>query len=439
MSTVSLPSYVAPMLPRAAPDYTVEPQDDELRLALADRLRQRPTGTFVKASRGGDVRLVLDAQDSAALPVYGAAGKVEGRLELAKTEGVTNVELKIEGRLHLREIAEGGTSSIKMSLGTALLWVRDPNASHSICPSFLNFVLNLPPTFTHEEKTYPLPPTFSVKLSGLPGFIATIEYHLSATINKPHAVPPLVPIVKSSLLGISIGTTTITTPFIYYPRTRPAAPIPVPLIPTTEGFVEAPEWRVCESAVVPKVAGVQEIRTRLYLPASRIFCVKQPIPFHLVLQSSAKSLAAFLPCVPYPTLMNTKQATRLQLMRQSTVDVRSGFTSTTKTDMWRVDCIGEGVFRLIADGTTTILFSGEVKIDSSVKVPGFRAAGLSVKDCVLLTVEPPDPHRSPFNHLRQIIPVRLTTDSADGAGVGAIPGIEVAVPTPPSDQDNWRA
>lgn len=101
----------------------------------------------------------------------------------------------------MKEIAEGGTSAAKLCLNTAVLWVKDPLDTQ--CPTSLDFALPLPNTFTFEEKTYvseylllhiyptifysircpyeqPLPPSFDVKLSGLPGFIATIDVSFSA-------------------------------------------------------------------------------------------------------------------------------------------------------------------------------------------------------------------------------------------------------------------
>lgn len=71
--------------------------------------------------------------------------------------------------------------------------------------------------------------------------------------------------------------------------------------------------------------------------------MSQPIPFHLTLESSAYSLAAFLPYGPTANLIG-KRATRIQLMRQATVDVRHAMISSTKTDIWRVDNIGEASF-----------------------------------------------------------------------------------------------
>ncbi|KAG6840541.1 hypothetical protein C0991_005901 [Blastosporella zonata] len=150
MSTNSLPSYAAPAFFQT-PSYSAEPQQSEHRIALADRFHPRPNGDFVKKSKNGDARLRLTAQENnGALPTYGTQGRIQGVVELAKTDNVFRVEVKIEGRLWLREIAEGGTTYVKSCLATDVLWEKDSMSTA-------------------------LPPTFDVKLSGVPGFTATID------------------------------------------------------------------------------------------------------------------------------------------------------------------------------------------------------------------------------------------------------------------------
>ena len=96
MSTLSLPSYVAPTLSRT-PSYTEEPQQYEQRLAL-NILRPRPSGEFIKTSKGGGITLRLFGQDgNAALPVYGFGAPIDGVIEVARTEGVNAVEVKVCG------------------------------------------------------------------------------------------------------------------------------------------------------------------------------------------------------------------------------------------------------------------------------------------------------------------------------------------------------
>ncbi|KAF8798925.1 hypothetical protein BYT27DRAFT_6884225 [Phlegmacium glaucopus] len=398
MSTSSLPSYFTPLLNRI-PSYATDNQNYGQHVTLADRLRPRSQGAFIKQSRGGKTFLRLSAQeDDISLPVYGSGSLVEGTVELTKTEGVTSVEVKIEGKLHIKEIAEGGNSTANLCLNTALLWIKDPN--NLICPPSMHFSIPLPTTFTHAEKTYPLPPTFNVKLSGLPGFIATIDYSVTAIISKPNGVPP----VNSKALGLHIGSVIVSTPFVYYPRSCPPQRIPSPLTPSRDGFEVTQGWKVFESVLHSKKSVRPDIVTKLYTPGLRVFCITQPIPFYLTLESSAVSLAAFLPLSPTANTSASRKVTRVRLMRQTTVDVKGTTILGVKTDIWRVDYIGEGTFTLVGNDDKRIAYSGEISIDPAVKTVGFKAAGLSVDDCILFTVSPLYPEKSPFQDLRQVVP-----------------------------------
>jgi len=116
------------------------------------------------------------------------------------------------------------------------------------------------------------------------------------------------------------------------------------------------------------------------------------------------------------------------------VDVRNTIIHGTKTDIFRIDPIGEGHFRHAGDGATWMSFSGEIEIQTP-KVMGFTIAGFSVKDCILLTVTPPNVTKAPFINIRETIPVRLTTDpfSQDGRGIEAARRSVSVPPSPGSD------
>jgi hypothetical protein len=106
-------------------------------------------------------------------------------------------------------------------------------------------------------------------------------------------------------------------------------------------------------------------------------------------------------------------------MRQTTVDVRNAMVLGTKTDIWKTDCIGEGAFRHAGGGPRWVAFSGEIFIDDHIAIGGFKTVGFSVRDYLVLTMNPPDPIKSPFKELRMVVPIRLATDpwNEDGSGI----------------------
>jgi len=156
------------------------------------------------------------------------------------------------------------------------------------------------------------------------------------------------------------------------------------------------------------------------------------------------TLASFLPFAPASgaTSSNAVRATtRVQLMRQATVDVRSITKRTlrhtlpgNKTDIWKTTVIGEGVFRHDGDGADWMAWSGEIIVDPQVRIGGFKASGLTVKDHIVLSMSPTDPIKGPFSELRQVIPIRLTTDawSSDLSG-DHYGGSEYSDPPMPED------
>ncbi|KAI1793364.1 hypothetical protein LXA43DRAFT_239772 [Ganoderma leucocontextum] len=391
MSTTSLPSYVAQPPFAHTPSYSAEPHAYEQRLAL-NRPAQRPAGSFVKQSKNVSLRLYAQ-EDNVSLPVYGCGATVDGAVTLSKVEGVTAVDVKIEGSLILREVGEGGTTTYKLCLDTVTLWGKD--ADTEPCPSTLEFGLKLPTTFSDGKDTYPLPPTHDVHLSGVPGFNATIEYTVSVSVAKS----------KASLLRIGNGN--VSTPFIYHPRSRPSVPLPAPMRQSSDTFkfIPNPEWYRHESVMRARQAGGKDVVCELYLPTSRVFSITQAIPFHVMFCSSAFSLAAFMPYGPTATILApNKQFTRLCVRRQSTVDVRNELVLGTKTDIWRVDTIGEGDFKHAGDGHEWLCFNGEIHLDKDVKVGSFKAGGLIVRDFLEFTMHPPEPSKAPFKEMRLVIP-----------------------------------
>ena len=104
---------------------------------------------------------------------------------------------------------------------------------------------------------------------------------------------------------------------------------------------------------------------------------------------------------PIITLPNSKQQpgiTRIQLLRQTAVDVRSiskraPLLRGNNTDIWKTVQIGEGVFRRygsttngtggLGGGQDWMGWYGEIRVDPNVKIGGFKASGLTVKVGIL--------------------------------------------------------
>ncbi|KZS92890.1 hypothetical protein SISNIDRAFT_485844 [Sistotremastrum niveocremeum HHB9708] len=405
MSVVSLPTYSQPPPTSAdSPAYTRIPRDNEQRVLLRNRMAQDPIpeGTFTKSSRTGSLILHLENQDEGVpVPVYNKGGIVAGSIDLQKADNVAAVDLKIQGYLSLKEIGGAGTATAKVLSTTLNLFSR----STTPCPSTLHFSQPLPASYVYEGETYALPPSYEVHLSGLPGFRADVSYQVTVVATKN----------KGNLFG---NQTTVSTPIIYFPRARPPNPVPVPPSPSIFlSDINRPneDWEVIESTMRSRKQNVTPIQAKLFIPSGRVFSIKNTLNFRLHLSSSALSLATFLPCSPTEvgasrTHSSNKGVTRVYVIRQTSVDVRNASFVGEKTEIFKLVSIGEASFRRIGDGPDWAAWEGSVEIDPNVKVGSFKAGGLWVKDCIILSIIPPSPHNSPLLELRQTVPIRLVTE-----------------------------
>ncbi|EIN12657.1 hypothetical protein PUNSTDRAFT_130913 [Punctularia strigosozonata HHB-11173 SS5] len=429
MSTTDLPSYpVTPPTFQRTPTYTHEPRAEEQRLAYSDpvrTLRARFDGNFVKQSPKGGVSLRLTQQlDGASLPLYGHGAAVEGFVDLAQIENVDSVEVKIEGCLKMQELAEMGKALHTLCLDKAVLWRKGTSPS---CPASLSFSLRLPPTFSDGKDNYPLPPSYECKMTGVPGFYASTTYSVTASVVRS----------KASLFALG-STAIVSTPFVYLPRTRPAAPLPEPLLMdhTLRGFPDwHPDWAVFKTQLECNVPDRERyIQCKLHVPNTRIFAITESIPFHLSFASRADTMATFQPFAPHisgasasyggPAELppaKSREKVRVQLLRRSYCDVRNEGANGAGRDMWRTDTIGEAIFDIAGEGPEWRAYDGHIVISDSVKVAGFKAGGLHVRDYMVLAMTPLDPPRTaktilreeqkaPFQPLWDAFEVRLTTD-----------------------------
>jgi len=81
-------------------------------------------------------------------------------------------------------------------------------------------------------------------------------------------------------------------------------------------------------------------------------------------------------------------------------------------DMDEVEAAGHGEFG--DEERDWAGWEGEVIPSKQIDVGGFRAAGLMIRDFIILTLIPPDPHTSPLRAHQHAVPVRIVTDAWEG-------------------------
>jgi hypothetical protein len=241
----------------------------------------------------------------------------------------SHVNAQVKGTLSLVETggAERAQSST-LCLDEHTLWTRGDQP----CPQSLPFSLVLPTSFCDGRDEYvrglpkfcaalsadhafqPLPPTYEVSLPGFPGFRGQISYSIESTLVKGKT--------NSIAKALGLGNPTVSTSFLYLPRSRPAAPLPPPLscYNANHGFADDPRWNSSEIKMVSRIDAAQDITVKMYLPRTRIFCLAEPLPFHVTFSSSALSLATFMPFGPISSGLG-KPPTTISLLRQSNCNI----------------------------------------------------------------------------------------------------------------------
>ena len=150
---------------------------------------------------------------------------------------------KVEGTIHIQELAGTGSSTVKTIDAKIYSWDA---SSHGSFPPRASFRYTLPPTYRHlpSGKDYPLPPTYAEELHGIPGFIVKISYAVVVNLallreasSLWRGVSKCVCYGVNSTLGRDADyvalprTRSVRVPFRYSPRTRPLIPGPFPSIP----------------------------------------------------------------------------------------------------------------------------------------------------------------------------------------------------------------
>ncbi|EIN12569.1 hypothetical protein PUNSTDRAFT_81850 [Punctularia strigosozonata HHB-11173 SS5] len=421
------PSYVSRS---TAPHYSVDPASGEHRLALNPRPGQHEaaSGRGVYVKENGKIRVVLRNQEpDAPVPTYGLNSIIGGEVQLVKDSNVVEVTVQLEARISLA-VAEGATIQEPLFSQTSTVWSEGETATY---PDRLQFAVPFPRTYQDGSRTRQSPPSYEVTFPGVPGLHAKTSYSLVITVTKRRRHMSLWK--KSDAIYIRVG---------YYPRTRSS----IPMIPSGATFLstfkECPEeWFQGMTTMQTRAGcGFEPIDCHLFIPSSRVYAVTDTIPFHVQLTAPLSSLQAFLFSVPpcdipsfppeyltrvlsHGSTVSPRFSLRVFLYRQITVEVRGQKT-------WRLSILGEGNLRPLSSVASLTAYAsrqslvnvnqlgcldweGEVKCDPDVRVPGFNAGKLVVKDFIVLGLSPPDPAVSPLLEHQKAFPIRLVTDPCE--------------------------
>ena len=88
----------------------------------------------------------------------------------------------MEGHLKLT-IAEGGKRTRSLFSARRTIWVKGGENSRQ-CPDSLEFLIQMPSTYTDSTRTRNLPPSYQIIFPGVPGLFAHTEYSLTVQITR---------------------------------------------------------------------------------------------------------------------------------------------------------------------------------------------------------------------------------------------------------------
>ncbi|KAF9510684.1 hypothetical protein BS47DRAFT_1299907 [Hydnum rufescens UP504] len=419
------PSYHSSLGIGPTPSYTrnVRPTEEVIARGAATR---RLNGVYNKP--GKLVSVSLNGQEpNCTLPMFGRGVLVEGivTLDAEAARNALQLDITIEGDMKLL-IAEGGTITHPLlSVSIPLFYSTTPTTCSETHP----FSCRLPTRFDDSGTQRPLPPTYEVNFPGVPGIRAAVRYWMTVRLVRKK-------IWRRKEL--------VTVPFKYYPRARPPQPIVgLSFLSSIKSHPE--EWSSFTSTIAPRnPRSNARITSSFVLPSTAVFPMSRKIPFHLQLSldpppssltpetnpEPASPTKQSTPA-PAPTLISsllTSQAVvKVTLQRQISVDVRN------QRVLKSVVC-GEGYMHRVrlssnsstngeSSGSTSSSqmsqqdwagWEGEVIPSKQINVGGFRAAGLTIRDFIMLTLIPPNPQTSPLRAHQHAVPVRIVTDAWEG-------------------------
>ncbi|KAJ7367298.1 hypothetical protein DFH08DRAFT_837071 [Mycena albidolilacea] len=363
-----LPPYYRPCRGSVIPPYSPEPSAGEESLSRPSPVRS-PRGEFVQSN--GRITLTLKEQaENSAAPTYAPGGLVTGKISIQGSESVTEVVLKLTGRLDLA--ASNGGQPTELVKDSYTVW---SDSMRFLCPPSIPFSFIFPSTFKDGDQTWPLPPSLRIAPPGKPFTYVKCTYTLSVVVST--ALHP-----RFSLWR---GEKTLSVPINFKPTAFPPRPIPPDpnLFPTIKTAPE--EWHqiLCD---VGHQLRLKNIQCSLFIPSVLIYGLSDSIPFHLQSSGPAAILKGMIQ--PLSAESKTQHPVRVHLTRRVSLLVRG------ERQHRNID-IGEGVLsilpppcysELLDPRDASIDWAGVIQCNDITATGTFDSGILYVKDFVVVSI-----------------------------------------------------
>ncbi|KAI3614299.1 hypothetical protein WG66_000120 [Moniliophthora roreri] len=409
---LALPEYT-PSLP--SPHYSADPMCGETTLASTSRsisIHRTPTGTFTKDF--GSMAVTLEQQEeTATCPSYGRNGLIAGNIMFREAGPILQVQLKLAGKLRLNiSGCNGGSKSVKTINETFDLW--STSSSTPTCPETLPFATVLPSTFQDGDTSRPLPPSYEVTYTGVPGLFAKCSYYLQILIKSRSPIW-----TRKKFFHL---------PLHYIPRKRPHQPVlnGRDFISTVKVLPE--EWHQSSSVLKVRYAHkniLKPVDIYFFVPIVRVFGLSDTIPIHIQFSGPLSSLQKVYShlILEDESLPKWEQAKRAQTSMVFSVTLRRQISIEVKgRQAYKNWVIGDGVLRptappfmepdqgLRSPGDIEEMdWEGEMRCKEDVRVGQFNAGSIAVRDYILFSISSPST-AIPFHAVANAVAISLTTD-----------------------------
>ncbi|KAH8085415.1 hypothetical protein BXZ70DRAFT_559721 [Cristinia sonorae] len=388
-------------------------------------------GHYVKHT--SKVTLLLGGQEEevADQPMYTCGSAIEGILAVPRPSGLQSIDIKVEGRVRLREMA--GNGSFNATLLDDLVYSWDAQQFLPF-PSKVSFRYVLPTHYlsTLNGQRERLPPSYSAHVQGIPGAQVSVAY--CVTVYMKHTRDMSEWWRSGSRIKIPFHFKTLTRPERNGPF--PPALMKSPTIPKT----------LFKSTLRSRRRSSPDLDIQLFLPSSRTCAIREPIDFFITIYGDDESLGPFISYQPvassfhpispvHITSLSGLHAQfkpkpppplppiRVKIQRRTVVDIKlPGNEHSVNTT--RV--LALGMIHTCTRGAKSVTWSGTITLPPTVQCGGFAASGITVTDTMVLNISQPDAPHTKYMPFSEVIPMRFTTETQD---------CDAATPLPDSDYD----